>query len=484
MSIINLKQKALDGTLWSAIDKFVSQGFSFIIGIILARLLLPADYGLIGMLSIFIAISSSLVNSGLGAGLVQNIHRTEIDFSTVFVFNLAVSILIYFILFFSAPLIANFYDTPQLVLLTRVISLNIIINSFAIVQRTRLTIDIDFKTMAKVNVVSVFVGGIIAMIFAFKGAGVWALVIKQLIESFIALIMLFYFSRWWPSFLFSLKSFKKLFGFGSKILVTGLYASSVIEVYNIAIGKVYSASDLGYYNRAKGFAEMTAGTVTSILSQVTFPILATLQEDKEKLVSVYRRLITMTSFFIFPAMTLLALNADPFIRYFLTEKWAPAIVLLQWLAFARVFYPIGVINLNMLNAVGRSDLYLKVDISKLPMVIIALIVTIPLGIKAIVIGHVITSFISFFINAYMPGKMFGYGSFSQIRDMLPVLISTLIMAVSVYFVMMLTGSLLLKMIIGCLTGVTVYWIVVNLFNIKEAEEIKHLFKRYVMRKKQ
>lgn len=482
MTSHDIKHKALKGTLWSAIDKFAYHGVSFIISIFLARLLMPSDYGLIGMLSIFIAFSNVFIVSGLGLGLIQKTDRNDVDFSTVFLFNLAVSILLYFILYTSAPIIARFYEIPQLVILTRVLSLNIIIGSFAIVQHTRLIINIDFKSLAKVNLTTILIGGTVSTYFAFKGYGVWTLVIKQLVESGVSIIMFWSLSKWRPTFVFSKKSFKKLFGFSSKILFSNLYGTALIEVNNIVIGKVYSSSDLGYYNRAKGLAELTAGTVSSILNQVTYPILASLQNDKEKLIKVYRQLIMMSAFIILPSITLLSLLVDPFIRFFLTDKWIPAIVLAQWYAFARIFYPIGVINLNILNAVGRSDLFLKVDLSKLPFVLIALIITIPIGVKAIIIGQVIVSFISFFINAYLPGRMFNYGGFDQLKDMLPLMLATLIMAVFVYFSMYFINSLILKMIVGLITGGTVYWIVVNLLKVKEVKEVKSLIRQYILKK--
>ncbi|HLW10374.1 MAG TPA: oligosaccharide flippase family protein, partial [Fermentimonas sp.] len=313
--------------------------------------------------------------------------------------------------------------------------------------------------------------------------GVWALVLKQILESVISFLLLWISSKWRPSLIFSKQSFISLFGFSSKLLAASLYGTTLVEINNIVIGKVYSSANLGYYNRAKGFAELTAGTITSVLSQVTFPILASLQNDKEKLVQVFRRLIMMSAFLIFPSITLLSLIVDPFIRFFLTDKWIPAIVLSQWFAFAKLFYPIGVINLNILNAVGRSDLFLKVDLSKLPMILIALIITIPIGVKAIVIGQVITSFISFFINAYMPGKMFNYGGLSQIRDMLPIILSTFIMAVFVYFSMYFIDSLILKMVVGIITGIVIYWIAVTLLKVDEVKEVKNLLRRHVFKKR-
>jgi O-antigen/teichoic acid export membrane protein len=471
----SLKSKAINGVVWSAVEILSSRAGQLVIGIVLARILMPEDFGLIGMLSIFIGISQSLIDSGMGSGLVQKKTRTDIDFSTVFVFNFFVSIFVYGVLFFTAPFIADFYEMPQLVLLTRVLTLNIIINSLAIVQRTRLTINIDFKTIAKVNVVSVLLGGGIGIAFAYTGFGVWSLVILNISRTIISVTMIWFLSRWSPSFLFSKQSFKELFGFGSKLLLAGLYAQTLNNIYNIVIGKAYSASDLGYYTKTKQFADVTAGTVASIMQQVTFPILASLQDDRSRMTSVFSRLIRMSAFLIFPAMTLLALVSEPFVRMILTEKWLPMVPLLQWMCFARIFYPMSAINMNILNAVGRSDLFLKVDLSKLPLIVAALLITIPLGVKAMVIGHVFTSGISFFINAYMPGRLFGYGPLKQLRDMFPVFISTVIMAIVVFFVSSIFESNMFKLLFGIITGGIVYFVSSYLLKIEELKEIYTVF---------
>ena len=253
-----------------------------------------------------------------------------------------------------------------------------------------------------------------------------------------------------------------------------MYGQLFNNLYNIVIGKTYSVSELGFYTRSKAFAEMTSGTVTSILYQVTYPILASLQDDKERMISIYRRLIRMTSFFVFPAMTLLALLSDPIIRVLLTDKWAGVIVLLQWMCFARIFYPISVINMNILNAVGRSDLYLKVDLSTLPLMILALVITLPLGVKAMVIGHVIVSFISFFINAYMPGKIFGYGGWQQLQDMILIIFATICMAFIVWISVLFIKVLILKLIIGVVVAIISYLYISYLLRLPEMEELKGL----------
>lgn len=465
--------------LWSAVDKIAVQAGQFVIGIILARLLTPEDFGLIGMLSIFIAISQAFTDSGLEKGLIQKKDREEVDFSTVFIFNFVVSLLFYVMLFLAAPLIADFFEKPELVALTRVLTLIIVVDSLAIVQRARLSIDIDFKTFAKVRVASVVIGGILGIYYAYQGYGVWALVIQTLSATIVSAITLWYFSRWKPSFSFSKKSFKQLFGFGSKILLSGLYSKTIANIYHIAIGKAYSATELGFYTNSKKYAEVASATVTSILNQVTFPILAHLQDDKQKLVSVYSRLVRMATFIIFPVMTIFALLADPFIRIVLTDPWLPVIPLLQLMCFATVFYPVSVINLNILNAVGRSDLFLKVNLSKSPVLILALIITIPLGVKAIVIGHIVTSCISFFINTYYPGKMFDYGPVKHLKDMAPFFIATSVMALVVFFAILFIENIYLQLIIGGSIGLVVYLGMCSLLKLSEMNELKDMAMKIV-----
>jgi O-antigen/teichoic acid export membrane protein len=478
MQITNdsLKSQATKGMIWNALEKFSVQAGQLVIGIVLARILMPEDFGLIGMLSIFIAISQTFIDSGMETGLIQKKNKTDIDFSTVFIFNFVVSASFYLILYFTAPLIADFYEMPQLVLLTRILSINIVINSLAIIQRSKLTINIDFKTIAKVNVVSVFISGGLGILFAILGYGVWALVIQQMSNAVVSVVMFWFLSKWKPSLLFSMQSFKELFGFGSKLLLSGLYAQTINNIYNIAIGKVFTASELGFFTRAKSFAELTAGTITSVLHQVSFPILSSLQDDRERMVRIFGRMIRMSAFFIFPAMSILAMVADPFINLVLTEKWAPTIPLLQWMCFARIFYPMSAINMNILNAIGRSDLFLKVDLSKFPIIVTALIITIPLGVKAMVIGQVVSSFLSFIINTYLSGKLFGYGAIAQLRDILPILVSSAFAALSIMLTNLLFDGFFLKMSMGILIGLAVFVFSAYLLKIEELKEVNNLLR--------
>ncbi|WP_394776536.1 lipopolysaccharide biosynthesis protein [Flavobacterium sp.] len=471
----SLKSTAIKGVVWSAVDRFAVQFGQFVVGIVLARILLPEDFGLVGMLTIFIALSQTFIESGLGTGLIQRQEREEVDFSTLFVFNLAVSSFFYLLLFFSAPFISSFFEQPQLIDLTRILGLILFLNAFAIVQRTKLTIAIDFKSIAKSNVIGMITGGFCGVIAAINGYGVWSLIIQMLIGSFASSVSLWFLSHWMPSIAFSKKSFRLLFRYGSKLLIAGLYAQILNNVYNICLGKFYTTASLGYYTRAKSFADISAGTIVSILQQSTFPILTSVQHDKEKLISIYSRLIRMSAFLIIPIMSLIALLAKPIVILLLTEKWASLIPLLQWIVFSRIFLPLSVINMNLLNAIGRSDLYLKVDLSKLPLTIIAMIITIPLGVKAIIIGHVVTSALSFIINAYLPGKLYGYGPIKQLKDMFPFCFATIMMAIIVFIMTCFIDNLVLQLFFGVILGPIVYVFLSWLLKLEELNEVWTLF---------
>jgi O-antigen/teichoic acid export membrane protein len=452
----SLKSKATSGFIWNAIQNFGTSFGQIVVGILLARILDPSDFGLIGMLSIFIALSQVFISSGMGSGLIQKQDRTDKDFSTVFVFNLVISVLCYLILYFSAPLIASFYEMPELINLTRVLGIVLIINATSIVQRSKFEIAVDFKALAKVNVLAVFTSGIIAILAAYSGFGVWALVLKTILLSLITVFGLWILGSWKLSFEFSKESFRKLFGYGSKLLAAGIYARSLHEVYNVAIGKAYSASELGFYTQAKTLSDRPSSVLSSVLKKVTFPILSSLQKEEKRMVRAYSQMIRMAAFITFPALTLLAILAEPLVELLLTEKWLRVVPLLQWLCFARIVTPVAVINLNILKAVGRSDLFLKVDLYKFPIIVGALIVTIPISLEAVVIGQFISSIIAFFINAYMPGRLFGYGPLKQLQEMFPMMITTCIMAAVTILLINSTSNVWLQLFIGITSALFTY----------------------------
>ena len=474
---MSFKQKASSGFIWNTIEKFSGHLVNLVIGVTLARILSPEDFGLMGMLVIFTSVASTFIDSGMGSGLIQKSNKKDKDFSTVFIFNLIVAIAMYLLLFFLAPLVAAFYKEERLANLLRIISLNLFIGSFVSIQRLKLNIDLNFKALAKVNVSSNVLSGIIAIVLANQGLGYWTLAIKLLFESVFNLLLLLLFTNWKYNFVFSKESFRELFSFGSKILFAGLYAQAFRNVYNVFIGKYYSSDNLGYYTRSFEMVELISGTITSVIQQVTYPLLASIKTDKDRMISIFSRVIRMSSFINFPAIILLSVLAEPIVLILLTDKWVSVIPLLQLMAFARIFYPMSALNLNLLNANGRSDLFLKVDLSKMPIAIIAILFTIPLGIKAMIIGHIVTSFLSFFINTYMSGKLFGFGALKQLNDIKYVILNSILMGIIVMIGISLLNSLWLKLFLGSLLGVFTYLMLSYKQKSIELQELILLFKK-------
>lgn len=332
----SLKSKTVSGVLWSAIERFSLQGVQFIINVLMARLLLPSDYGMIGMLAVFLQISQTFIDSGFSDALVQKKDRTETDLSTVFYFNIVISVLLYLLLFIGAPFIAQFYHMPELTLVTRIVMLNLIFSSFAAVPKIILVIKIDFKTQSKISLISAVVSGGIGITMAYKGYGVWSLVFQSLLNILLITFLSFYYINWRPLKTFSKDSFQNLFSFGSKLLFSRLIHALYYNLYAIVIGRRYSSAELGYYTRAEQFAIFPSGNINAIISRVTFPILSSIQDDDERLASAYRKYIKLASFLIFPLMIGLAVLAKPLIILLLTEKWIMTVVLLQILCFPQI----------------------------------------------------------------------------------------------------------------------------------------------------
>ena len=480
---MSLKQKALSGILWKFIEQMSRGILAFTISIILARLLDISDFGLIGMLAIFIALSTAIIEGGFASALIQNKNRTELDYNTVFLFNIFISLICYAVLFFCAPLIASFFGEPILVNLLRVLGLNLIINSFNTVQLTQLTIKIDFKTIAKVTFIGSIVGGVTGVLMAYMGFGVWALVAQTITTTIFSTIVLWTSSKWHPLFVFSFTSLKKMFNYGSKLLFTDVYAITLNNLYNIIIGRVYKSEELGVYTRAMQLPEIIAGTLNSVINSVTFPLMSSINDDKERMLSAYSRMLSMTAFIIFPVMALLSALSYPFVMLFLTERWIAVVPLMQWLCFARMLVPISALNSNILRATGRSDLILWTEFIKLPLIVVSMIITIPMGIKYIAIGYTIVRFVNYFINAYFPGREFGYGAIKQIRDCYKTIIAVGCMYFAVYllntFVFAASDRYFVQLITGGLLGMGVYAGCHILLKTKEVDEIVGLVKEKV-----
>jgi teichuronic acid exporter len=470
----SLKKKTLNGFLWSMIERFSIQIVQFMLGVFLARLLLPSDYGLIGMLAIFISISNALIDSGFSQALIQKKNTDDKDYNTVFYFNIAASLCVYFVLFLISGPIGVFYEEPLLEKLIKILGLNIIFSSFSIVQLAILTKELNFKTQSKASLLSSIVSGLIAIYFAYSGWGVWALVIQVLLKSSIYTFLLFVFTKWKPVLLFSKKSFLSLFSFGSKLLFSGLLNAVFNNIYLLIIGKIYSIKDLGYYTRANQFQQLPSETLTVILQRVTFPVLSKIQDEDEKLASYCRRFIKLAAFINFPVMFGLIVIAEPLIIFLLSEKWVEAAPFLQLLCFVGVLYPIHAINLNLLKVKGRSDLFLKLEIYKKILIIFSIVLTIPFGIKALIIGQIITSVLSLYLNTYYTKRIINYGFFSQSRDLLLYLTTSAVTAIIIYFSIIYINGIGMKLITAFFVGMAAYFLISLLFKVNELVEIKKL----------
>lgn len=452
----SLKEKTVKGVIWSAVDRFSAQGIQFVFSILIARLLVPEDYGVIAMLNIFLAVSQTFIDSGFGTALIRKIDRTETDFSTVFYFNIAVAVFFYLGLFFAAPAIANFYNTPLLVPVTRVTAINLVIGSLSGIHNAKLSIAIDFKSRAKISIVSAVLTGSVGLWMAYSGYGVWALVVQTVFAGIIRTIMLWIIVKWYPKLVFSWKSFKEMFSFGSKLLASGLLDTLYNNIYTLVVGKVFSSSTLGVYAKAQALAEFPSSNITGVLQNVSFPVLSSIQNDEDKLAGAYKRFIRVSAFVIFPLMLGLSSVADPFIRLLLTDKWENTIYLLQIICFSMMWYPIHAINLNILQVKGRSDYFLKLEIIKKIQGVLILCVTVPMGIIAMSYGQVVSSLISLYLNTYYTKKLIGYGLWDQMKDLLPIFIHSLLMWGLVLLVVNLMPTLWLKLIVGVLSGMIYY----------------------------
>jgi O-antigen/teichoic acid export membrane protein len=471
---LDIKRKAVNGVLWSSVERFSVQGIQFIIMIIMARVLSPADYGLIGMLAIFLAVSQSLVDSGFVQSLVRKKDRTEIDNSTVFYFNVVVGVFLYFILFFSAPLVADFYNVRELVSVTRWIGLSIIINSLVVVQRALLTINIDFKTQARASLIAVVISGTMGITMAYSGFGVWAIVCQQLVNLAINALLLWSFSHWRPLWTYSWKSFHELFAFGSKLLISGLIDTIYRNIFQIVIGKRFSATDLGYYTRARQFSDFPSANLTGILQKVIYPVLCSIQNEDERLSQVYRRFLRLSSFIIFPLLVGLAVVSKPLILLLLNEQWEFTATLLQVICFAMMWYPIHAINLNLLAVKGRSDLFLRLEIIKKAIGISILCITLPMGLIPMCLGQIVASLLSLIINTHYTGKLIHVAFRMQMRDLLPILMLSLTMGGLVYFSLPLFAGNLMQLSAGIFIGLVYYIGISYLLKYPELKELYSL----------
>ncbi|OCL87040.1 Teichuronic acid biosynthesis protein TuaB [Aliarcobacter thereius] len=475
----SLKSKAIHGLSWSLADKLINQLGSLAVTIYLARLIGPESFGFIGMLMIFMLLAESVISGGFMQALVQRSKDlTDADSSTIFYVNMLWGLAMYVLLYISAPYIAEFYRQPVLEEISRILFLVVIINSLSIVARAKLTIAIDFKSQTIASTFATLFGSILAIYLAFAEYGYWALVWLILSKALLNTITLWFFCRWFPSLVFSKYSLKSLFKFGSNLMIAGFVATFVNNLYVALVGRYFSATSVGYFTQSVNLTNALSGVISSTLQGVTYPIMTSVKEDKERLVNIYKQLISITMLFSLPVLVGFAAIADSFVKLFLGEEWLLAIPLIVALSFARTITPISAINMNILNAIGRSDLFLKVDLSKLPMSLIALFVAIPFGIEALALAMVCTSYIAFFINAYYPYKLFDFGPIKQLKIAFNYILASCIM----YFVVIFIGiggeifELILKIVVGVIVYILFLWLRKDEFFMKIVGEVMNKIK--------
>ena len=461
----SLKRKFFSGIAWTFVQNIAVRALSVIFTIILARLLMPEDYGLIGMLSIFIAISDVFIQSGFGQALIQKSDCNDDDYSTAFYFNVVVSVLIYFVLFISAPLIASFYHEPQLVNITRVLSFNFILGSFNIVQQSKLRKSMNFRPLAFITLMCTAGSGGVGIILAYCGFGVWALVAQTLCATLVRVLLFPVYTRWTPNRPFSMASFRHLWGFGSKILVTGILDVIIINLSNILIGRFFNKDQVGYFSKARNFADVPAQTLSSVLGTVLFPLLSEIHDDEERHKAVYRKTCYYTVLITFPFMILMALLAKPIVIILFTNRWEACIPLFQAFLFARALLPLNIINSQMLQSGGDTKTYMNLYFVTGPLSIIAIIVSIPFGVQAMAWATLISGLFYYIFFAVVIGNKIGYSYIKQLWERRMIYLSLVFMTMGVYFCILLLKEMWLQLILGFLIGMLIYIICCKLFKI-------------------
>lgn len=463
----SLKSQAVKGVVWSAVERFSVQGIQFVLSIIIARLVAPSEYGLIAMLGIFLAIAQTFIDSGFSNALIQKKDRTEEDFSTVFYFNIVVSLVVYLILFLSAPYIALFYKEPLLDIITKWVGLNIIISALSIVQRAKLTIQLNFKTQAKASLIAVVISGICGITMAYYGYGVWALVCQSLLNNLLNTLLLWVFARWMPAFIFSWQSFRGLFSFGSKLLLSGLLNTIYLNLYTLVIGRKYSATDVGYYNRSYSIAQYPSVNIVGVITRAIYPIQCEMQHDEERLESSFIQYLQMSCYIIFPLMVGLAVLSKPMVLVLLTDKWASMSELLSILCIAYMWYPVMVINNQMLNVRGRSDYFLKAEIIKKIVAIVILLLTIPLGLKILCFGILFYNILDMGIIIVFTKKVMNTGFRQQFQAILPIFLVSIGVGVVTHLFLLIISNVYIQLFGGLFIGAVCLAFFSFVFRIKE-----------------
>lgn len=478
----SLKQKAITGVKWTFLDQAGSLGISFVVGIVLARLLQPSEYGLLGMVTVFTAIATVFTDSGFGQAMVRKKDLTEEDKLTAFWFSCGMGILVYIALFISAPWVSVFYKEPQLTNILRITSIPILFSGLLTIPNMIFTREINFKVTTKISFSRAILSGVIGIYMAIMGYGVWALIVQGLVSYAIGVIMFNYYCRWKIKFIFKKNSFHYLWGFGSKMLASNLINAAYSNLYQIIIGKFYSSTDLGQYQRGQSYSGLFSNTLTQVVQRVSFPTLSKMQDDTERLKYGYRKIIKMSMLVSCLGSMALAAMAKPLIVILIGEKWLPAAEYLQIICLGALLYPVHAINLNVLTVMGRSDLFLKLEIIKKIIGTVPIVIGIFLGIKVMLWAGVVSSFLCFAINAHYSEKLINYSFLNQFKDILPFIIVSIFIAGLVYCISLLSLTYLWTIILQASLFFSISFYYYEFTNNKDFLELKIITLSFIKRK--
>ena len=476
---MNNSKQVISGLFWRFAERWSAQIMSFVVSIILARLLTPSDYGLIGLITVFISISLVFAQSGLGQALVQRKEMDNEEFSTVFYFSLAFSVILYVILFLCAPLISHFYNEPILTDVVRVLGITVIIGAVNSVQQSYVQKTMQFRRFFWSTLGGTLTSAVVGIYMAYRGYGVWALVGQQLSNQLVNTVILWFTVKWRPMLIFSVSKAKRLFSYGWKLLCSSLIDTIYNNIYSLIIGKFYSSADLGYYNRGKQFPMLIIQNVNTAINSVLFPVMAEAQDEKQRLKNMVRRSIVTSTFLIFPAMAGLAAIAKPLTVILLTEKWLPAVPFIWFCCFIYAFWPVHTANLQAIKALGRSDIFLKLEIIKKILGIAILVVTIPFGLYAMMWGSCASTLICSFINAFPNKKLLGYSYWEQVKDMLPSMMLSIAMLAIVSLLQLFNLNDWITMIMQVVLGIAIYFGLAKLFRLECMEYIIKMVKEMI-----
>ena len=467
----DIRGKAVKGAKWSLLDNIFRQGVNFVIGVVLARLLSPAEYGQIGIIMIFIAVFNIFIDSGFTDAMIRKNDATDEDYNTVFLVNLAVSCVCALIFFLSAPLIGLFFHDDSLIPLARAMSVIVIISSLAIVQRIKLVKRVDFKTQARVTLISTISSGTIGITLAYTGFGVWALVAQQISNQIFNTASLWFFNKWFPNFSFNQDSFKKLWAFGCNILASQLLNAIWNQIYQIVIGRFYQPATLGLYTRAHQFPQLVSSNITSVVQRVSYPVLAMVQDEPDRLKSGYKRVVKTTMLVVVIVMFGLFACAKPMVEVLLGEKWIECVPFIQILCITFVLGPLHSINLNGIAIKGRSDLCLRLEIIKKCISIVPICIGIFIDIYTMLISSTIVGFLAYYINAYYAKPLLNYGIKEQIKDVAPSFLVGIVMCMLILPVTWLPIPSIIQLVLQIILGAIISILLCRLLKLREYYDI-------------